>query len=386
MAGSVSKSPLPELAERVQSGIHDAGSGRLLSGSASCRRLLDALPSAVLLVDADGQILHANTQATRLLEWSLWDLEGKNVGEIIAPLEELFQEANPATSHRFLSPSGQERYLGCRVALAEQVTMEEDTEEDRPRYLVVFDDETSWTRLLSERDQLLRLAAVGEVLPAVLHELKNPLAAVTALVEVLLEESSEGTMREDLYAILGELRRMRLTMDGVGTMGATLSSNRFQAIDLAMEEACRVLHQTAVAAGISLEHRVDAMPLLALEASVVRAMLFNLIQNAIQASKPGGRVLVRGHLDGPWLEFSVEDSGHGMSREVLARCRDLFFTTKVRGSGVGLSLCNRICSDAGGELIIESEEGKGTKVTARVPARSRITTRPPSRGGAKPGT
>jgi signal transduction histidine kinase len=340
------------------------------------------LPSAVLLVDVDGWILHANTQACRLLEQTLWDLEGRNVGEIIAPLEELFQEANPATSHRFVSPSGQERYLGCRVALAEQVTMEEEC----PRYLVVFDDETSWTRLLSERDQLLRLAAVGEVLPAVLHELKNPLAAVTALVEVLLEESPEGTMRDDLHAILGELRRMRLTMDGVGTMGATLSSNRFQAIDLAMEEACRVLHQTAVAAGLTLEHRVDAMPLLALEASVIRAMLFNLIQNAIQASKPGGSVLVRGHLDGSWLEFSVEDSGHGMSREVLARCRDLFFTTKVRGSGVGLSLCNRICSDAGGELIIESEEGKGTKVTARVPARSRITTRPPSRSGAKPGT
>jgi signal transduction histidine kinase len=340
------------------------------------------LPSAVLLVDADGQILHANAQASRLLERELWDLEGKNVGEIVAPLEELFQEANPATSHRFVSPSGQERYLGCRVALAEQVTMEEES----PRYLVVFDDETSWTRLLSERDQLLRLAAVGEVLPAVLHELKNPLAAVTALVEVLLEESPEGTMREDLYAILGELRRMRLTMDGVGTMGATLSSNRFQAIDLAMEEACRVLHQTAVAAGITLEHQIDAMPLLALEASVIRAMLFNLIQNAIQASKQGGKVLVRGRLDGSWLEFSVEDSGHGMSREVLARCRDLFFTTKVRGSGVGLSLCNRICSDAGGELIIESEEGKGTKVTARVPARSRITTRPPARGGAKPGT
>ena len=91
---------------------------------------------------------------------------------------------------------------------------------------------------------------------------------------------------------------------------------------------------------------------------------------------------MRGRLDGPWLEFSVQDEGNGMSPEVLARCRELFFTTKVRGSGVGLSLCHQICNDAGGELLIESRQGEGTRVTARVPARSRIqTTRPPQQGG-----
>jgi signal transduction histidine kinase len=371
--------PLPELKPRIQSGVHDSSGGRLLSESTSCRRLLDALPSAVLLVDAEGEVLHANVLASALLERDVDALEEMNVAQLIAPLEELFRESSPGVNRRFISPSGQERFLGCRVALAERVTMEQDKEE--PRYLVVFDDETSWARLLSERDQLLRLAAVGEVLPAVLHELKNPLAAVTALVEVLLEESAAGEIQDDLHAVLGELRRMRLTMDGVGTMGARLDSGRFQAIDLAMEEACRVLHQTAIAAGLTLTHEIEAMPLLALESSVIRAMLFNLIQNAIQASRPGGGVVVRGRLDGPWLEFSVQDSGQGMTPEVLARCRDLFFTTKTRGSGVGLSLCHRICSDAGGELQIDSEPGKGTTVTARVPGRSRITVRPPARGG-----
>lgn len=358
---------------RPQSGFHENEAGqRLLSGSAVCRRLLETLPSAVLLVDASGDILHANAQASRLLERESTDLEGMNVRDLVAPLEELFQIRPPAKSHRFVSPSGAELYLGCRVAIAEQIPMEDSS----PKYLVVFDDETSWVRLLSERDQLLRLAAMGEVLPAVLHELKNPLAAVTALVEVLLEESPEGALRDDLFAIIGELRRMRLTMDGVGTMGAKLASGRFQAIDLALEETCRVLHQTAVTAGVTLEHEIQSMPLLALESSVIRAMLFNLIQNAVQASPTGAKVLVRGGLNGSWLEFSVEDQGHGMKPEILARCRDLFFTTKVRGSGIGLSLCHQICKDAGGELLIDSQEGVGTKVTVRVPSRSRVSARP----------
>lgn len=364
--------PLPELNERLQSGVFDTNT-RLLSGNAACRRLVAALPSAVLLVDAQGKILLANAKAAELLERGQEELETLNVAEVVAPLTELFQEASPALSHRVISPSGQERYLGCRVALAERVM----TEDSSPKYLVVFDDETSWVHLQSERDQLLRLAAMGEVLPSVLHELKNPLAAVTALVEVLLEESPEGALRDDLHAIIGELRRMRLTMDGVGTLGAKLASGRFQAIDLALEETCRVLHRTAVTAGVELTHEIQSMPLLALESSVVRAMLFNLIQNAIQASPSGSTIRVRGGLSGSWLEFSVQDQGHGMAPEVLARCRELFFTTKARGSGIGLSLCTQICNDAGGELRIESAPGQGTLVTVRVPARCRIQTQPP---------
>jgi signal transduction histidine kinase len=113
-------------------------------------------------------------------------------------------------------------------------------------------------------------------------------------------------------------------------------------------------------------------------------MMFNLVQNAIQACRTGGKVVVQSKLEDNWLEFSVEDTGQGMTPEVLARCRDLFFTTKVRGSGIGLSLCHQICKDAGGELRIESEPGQGTKITARVPVQKRISTRlsttPPARG------
>jgi signal transduction histidine kinase len=167
-------------------------------------------------------------------------------------------------------------------------------------------------------------------------------------------------------------------------MGAKLASDRFQPVDQAIEDTCKVMSRTAAAASIELVCEVPPMPLLALETSVIRAMMFNLVQNAIQACRTGGKVVVQSKLEDNWLEFSVEDTGQGMTPEVLARCRDLFFTTKVRGSGIGLSLCHQICKDAGGELRIESEPGQGTKITARVPVQKRISTRlsttPPARG------
>jgi signal transduction histidine kinase len=367
--------PLPELKERPQSGVFaDYETSCLLSGNATCRRLLEALPTAVLLVDGEGQILLANAQAGALLEQPTEELETRNIAGVVAPLDKLFGMEQAKTSHRWVNADGAERYLGCRVSIAEQVHMSDSD----PKYLVVFDDETSWKRLLSERDRLLRLAAMGGVLPAVLHELKNPLAAVTLLVEVLLEESAEGSLRSDLHAILGELRRLHLTLDGVGTMGAKLPSDRFQAVDQAIEETCVIMSRTAVAGGVELVCEVPPMPLLALEASVIRAIMFNLVQNAIQACRQGDKVTVRGQLEDGWLEFSVADTGRGMPPEVLARCRDLFFTTKVRGSGIGLSLCHQICREAGGEMRIESEPGKGTTITARVPVQRRLSPRPSS--------
>lgn len=219
----------------------------------------------------------------------------------------------------------------------------------------------------AERDQLLRLAAMGEVLPAVLHELKNPLAAVTTSVEVLLEEVGEGGLQCDLQAILGELRRMRLTLEGASTMGARLPSGHLQAIDLAIREACLVLDRMAAAAGVSVGCEVEPLPLLPLDAGAMRAIVFNLVQNAVQACTAGGSVRVSARVRGGALSVEVDDDGCGMTDPVLRRCRELFFTTKRRGTGVGLSLCHRIILDAGGRLDIDSTAGVGTRIRMHLP-------------------
>ena len=333
----------------------------LLSSSAACLRLLDALPTGVLLVGADERVLHANETAGALLGRMAADLEGQPLGALLAPLDTLPRDGERGR----VAGGGAGRWLGCRLARVEELCVEGK----QARYLVIFEDETSWAEVASERDQLLRLAAVGEVLPAVLHELKNPLAAVTTSVEVLLEEVDEGSsVQTDLQAIVGELRRMRLTLEGASTMGARLRSGRLQAVDRAVREACQVLDKVAAAAGVTLGCEVDALPPLGLDAGVLRSIVFNLVQNAVQACVPGGQVRVRARLAAPGVvELCVSDDGCGMTTEVQARCRDLFFTTKKRGTGIGLSLCHRIVSDAGGELALRSAPGQGTEIRLRLP-------------------
>lgn len=226
-------------------------------------------------------------------------------------------------------------------------------------------------RVRRERDRLMQLAAVSDVLPSLMHELKNPLAAITSAVELVLGDLGEGSARDDLQSVLGEIRRMKLTLEGIGSVGRDLLAERPSAIDFAITEAFHVLLRVGTSRGVAMECRVPAMPLLPFDPSVVRALVFNLVQNAIHACEgvPGASIRVSAELDasGSGFELCIADTGEGMPAEIVARCTELFYTTKRRGSGIGLALVLRVVEEAGGRLTIESERGRGTTIRIHLP-------------------
>src|SRR5690606_33961697 len=116
------------------------------------------------------------------------------------------------------------------------------------------------------------------------------------------------------------------------------------------------------------------MPLLPMDISVIRTIAFNLITNAIHACDAGDQIRVGAgfHADTQQFVLSVEDTGQGMPAEVLERCTELFFTTKSKGTGIGLALCSGAVQAAGGELSIHSEIGGGTRVELRVVVPTRV--------------
>lgn len=241
----------------------------------------------------------------------------------------------------------------------------------------MFRDITGFELLREERDRLLRLAAVSDILPSVLHELKNPLAAISTSVELMLEELPPGTTQEDLHAVLTEMRRMKLTLEGLGSVGRSLLGTRNNAVDYALRDAVRVLGAQARSRRIDVVSDIRDMPLLPMDISVIRAIAFNLITNAIHACDAGDQIRVgaRFHADTQQFVLSVEDTGQGMPAEVLERCTELFFTTKSKGTGIGLALCSGAVQAAGGELSIHSEIGGGTRVELRVVVPTRVAAR-----------
>jgi signal transduction histidine kinase len=111
------------------------------------------------------------------------------------------------------------------------------------------------------------------------------------------------------------------------------------------------------------------MPLLPLEAGVVRGVVFNLITNALHACDAGAQIALDASFDTHSQELSIEvrDSGAGMPPSVRERCTELFYTTKKKGSGIGLALTHGAVQSAGGRLDIDSAPGRGTRIRLTIP-------------------
>ncbi len=333
-------------------------------------RILGALPAAVIGLDSNGIIVLANDSAARVLEQESSSLIGTAVEDVLVSMHEIRAAAGDSVEKRAVGHAAEDagRVFGF------DVTRIEASAPGSAEYAVVFRDITGFEQLREERDRLLRLAAVSDILPSVLHELKNPLAAISTSVELMLEELPQGTAQDDLHAVLTEMRRMKLTLEGLGSVGRSLLCARNSAVDYALRDAVRVLGAQARSRRIEVISEIADMPLLPMDISVVRAIAFNLITNAVHACDAGDQIRVSARFDtgSKQLTLTVEDNGQGMKPEVLKRCTELFYTTKGKGTGIGLALCSSAVRSADGELDIRSESGVGTFVEIRVvvPARA----------------
>jgi len=333
-------------------------------------RVLERVPSAVFVLDGTGAIRWANGRTHRVLRRSVESVVGLSAEALLGcglpSVADLPHNAEGYVGRATLpTPDGMSMTLSFRVTGLELPGLEPG----EGCRAVFVQDVTGIEHLRAERDRLLQFAAVHEVLPSLLHELKTPLASVLSAVELLVEENTDPPTQQSLYAVLLELRRMKLNLEGIGSVGRPLRSARSHAIDDVVVQACRVLEANARSRGIALTCQSSLLPLMPFDPSVIRAVVFNLVTNAIQACVTGDHIEVSLTFDATrtHLELTVTDSGCGMSPEVVSRCRDLFFTTKSNGSGLGLALCDAAARAAEGALTLRSTLGLGTTVVLTIP-------------------
>lgn len=318
--------------------------------------VLEQLPAAVCVLDRRGIVVDANARARELLQRPL---AGVDVSDVLVPLTGLLQTSGEHSSCEVVLPSGRTATLGYTVGHLRG-------HPDRC-YVVSFRDISQVRALQEERDRLLKLAGVGSVLPTILHGLKNPLAAITVAVEVLCEEEVAPDIHQQLVAVLAEIRRMRLALEGVTAIGQDLRGPGFHAVDQTIREAVALLSARAESSHVHLRADVDTFSPLPFEPAVVSAIVFNLTVNALQACASGDTIRLHASCESGSFELTVSDTGSGMPEQVYRRCTELFFTTRRTGSGIGLALCRQLAERAGGGLEILSVPGFGTSITIRVP-------------------
>jgi signal transduction histidine kinase len=213
-----------------------------------------------------------------------------------------------------------------------------------------------------------------EVAGSLAHEIKNPLAAIKGLVQLVTESPQSPRTPQRLEVLSREVARMEsLVHDGLAVARPMHASTlEATSVELLLREVALAVEPHAI------EHRVNVtIEPTSLRAIVdpraMRAALVNLARNAIDASAPHSSITLRAQPQPRAIEIDVIDHGHGMPREVLDRIGAPFFTTRARGHGLGVLVARSVVERHGGSLQFESESGRGTRAVITVPHREAST-------------
>lgn len=245
--------------------------------------------------------------------------------------------------------------------------------------LLTLRDTGSALELEQELEVARRLAAIGRLTANVGHEVKNPINAMVVHLELL-----RGKLANEAFDRSGAQRHVEILADEMHRLDRVVETladfSRPMNLDLREQDLRSVLNQTVELAGAELkEHGVsvelDAPPNplpVRVDAELMRQALLNLLLNAMQAMPAGGTVRLAVRRDQRFVVVQVADNGVGIPDSVLPRIFDLYFTTKPKGSGIGLAMTYRILQLHGGTLSVRSNANPespdhGTTFTLHIP-------------------
>jgi PAS domain S-box-containing protein len=245
---------------------------------------------------------------------------------------------------------------------------------------MILHDVTQRREMMDELLKAERLAAAGTFASGVAHEVNNPLASISSLVQSLVPDETDIVRRDALHTILSQITRISTTLkDLVNFARPAPAERRAISLNALIEETLRLVAYNKRFSGISVEPLLaaDLKPALA-DNNEIQQVLLNLLFNAADATQREDGVVrvvtenqhVRTDDGAGRVVMRIIDNGYGIRPEHLERVFDPFFTTKPAGSGVGLglSLCQRIILSNQGTIKVESQVGKGTTVTICLPA------------------
>jgi len=217
--------------------------------------------------------------------------------------------------------------------------------------------------------QAERLATVGRMASVVAHEVRNPLNSIMLNTD-LLRDALEANGRMDARS-LQVVTAVQREIDRLSEITETyLQFGRLPKGELVPCDAVRVINETVAfmdgeftAAGVSVSCRFSQPSILIVaDEGQLRQALVNILRNAIQAMPHGGDISIEGGVSGKAFSLSIHDSGVGIPEAFKTRLFEPFATTKERGTGLGLAYVKQVTHDSGGDVFIDSSEGKGTTV------------------------
>jgi len=350
--------------------------------------LFESLNDGVIFLDLQGGVVDWNTSAERLFGYSKGEVLGRPWSEVLRLSEHNLQATVLAALKRYgrwsrevvaLRKDGSETF--CEVT----VVPLRDAEGRHIATIAVHRDIGERRAMQAQLLVASRLASVGTLAAGVAHEINNPLAFVNANVLYLADElerfrSALGPATDEVLQLVTETRQ---GVERIGLIVRDLKAfSRVDSEDVsALVDVRKVLAFAEKMAGKEMRQRarvlrdIQQVPTVKANESRLGQVFLNLLLNAAQAIPDGAaaehEIRIRTRTDGLGRAVvEVSDTGRGIPEDLRARVFDPFFTTRPvgEGTGLGLSICLGIVRSLGGEILLESEVGKGSTFRVALPA------------------
>jgi signal transduction histidine kinase len=347
---------------------------------ANLTQMLDTLRDGVLLFTADHRAVMVSDAVAYFLDTPESDLVGKQLEEIFEPNTAL----GGAVLGAFAS-GGQVSAESVTLEDGRQVQISLDRIDDglggrNMGTLLTLRDTASALQLEQELEVARRLAAIGRLTAGVGHEVKNPINAMVVHLELLKGKLAGGDAsaiagaQRHVDILAGEMQRLdrvvQTLADFSRPMELHLREQDLREVVQAVTELTAVeMHEN----GVQVLVDAPAEPLMVrVDAELMRQGLLNLMLNGMQAMPSGGKMRVTIRREHPFAVVEVADEGEGIPPELLPRIFELYFTTKAKGSGIGLAMTYRILQMHGGAMGVRSNADssspqRGTIFTLRLP-------------------
>jgi two-component system, sporulation sensor kinase E len=354
---------------------------RLAQEKGFLETIFNSIQEGIIVTDSNGRITYVNEAACEIFGIDAENSIGKRLDERVRGLDwnALSQSSGALSrdmeifypSNRFINfyivpliierrVKDDEKETGAAEPVGHAMILRDITESRR----------TTQQTIESERFNALTLLAAG-----VAHEIGNPLNSLHIHLQLMERKIRElsGKDKIELQESIDVARSEISRLDSIVTQ--FLRAIRPSRPELHPENVNAIIEETLRFLGpeikdrdivVEQELRPD-LPLIELDRDQMKQAFYNVIKNSFEAMKRRGILRIRSEMDATHVLVSFTDTGGGISAENLSRIFEPYFTTKNSGSGLGLLIVRRIVREHGGELAIESNEGRGLTLTLRLP-------------------
>jgi two-component system, sporulation sensor kinase E len=363
---------------------------RLAQEKGFLETVFNAIHEGIIVTDSNGRVTYLNDAASKLFGLDATDAIGKRLDERVRGLdwESLTHTGGPVSrdieifypENRFINfyivplviesrdgagGIGDSARRGSTIpATGRQVG-----------YVMILRDITESRRTAQQTIESERLNALTLLAAGVAHEIGNPLNSLHIHLQLMerkvqdLDHNAKSELQQSIDIAQSEVRRLdSIVTQFLRAIRPSRPQLHPENVNTIVEEAVRFFTPEIQDREIVVEQELRSdLPLLQLDREQIKQAFYNVIKNSLEAMRRHGTLRIRTDQDDTYVIVSFIDTGGGMSAESLGRVFEPYFTTKPSGTGLGLLIVRRIVREHGGELSIETNQGKGLILTVRLP-------------------